>query len=178
MRPPILIFPALVLLAAGCDMMGHNGMDPMNPRNDLEFVNAMIPHHTAATEMAQMVVDRGQHADVKAFARRVIAAQTQEIATMKAARKALTGSEGGSGEHEDAHMAADMVRMRSLSGSALDRAFLDDMLPHHAGAIQMAHNALPNLKRAELQALARAIIADQAREIQEIRDLVQKVGAN
>ncbi len=167
----------LTLVAAGCDMSAHGGMDMSTPRNDVEFVDAMIPHHRGAIEMAGMVLARGQSGDVKAFAQRVVTAQTQEIATMNAARKALKGSENTSGTHDDPHMDADMARMRTLSGAALDREFLADMLPHHAGAIEMAHNALPNLRRADLQALARAIVADQADEIAEIRALLKALGA-
>ena len=50
--------------------------------------------------------------------------------------------------------------------------FLADMIPHHAGAIEMAHRALPNLKRADLQAMAMNIVSSQAKEIGELQDML------
>lgn len=43
-------------------------------------------------------------------------------------------------DHEDEHTEADMQKMMDASGSALDRLFLEEMLPHHAGAITMSHS--------------------------------------
>ncbi len=49
-----------------------------------------------------------------------------------------------------------------------DLRFIDAMIPHHQGAIAMANAALKHSKRPEIQTLAKAIIAAQNREINEI----------
>ncbi|NJM76749.1 MAG: DUF305 domain-containing protein [Acaryochloridaceae cyanobacterium RU_4_10] len=51
----------------------------------------------------------------------------------------------------------------------IDRHFIEMMIPHHQGAIEMADLALIRAKRPEIKKLAEAIKADQTREIQQMR---------
>ena len=125
----------------------------------------MIPHHEMALEMTGVVLQKGSSAEVKAMAQAMKDAQTAEIAEMKMIRTRVGGSTEAPAAHHDDHMQADMVKLMAASGDALDRLFLEEMLPHHAGAITMAHQALPYLKESELQVMAHKIIADQAKEI-------------
>lgn len=83
----------------------------------------------------------------------------------------------GSGEvpdHQGEHAEADMKMMMEATGAALDRLFLEEMLPHHAGAITMAHEALPYLEQSELRAMASQIIGDQAKEIGQIGEMLRQ----
>ena len=70
---------------------------------------------------------------MKAFAQSVIDVQTAELAQM---REWLATWYPG----RDATVAyAPMMRdLRGLSGNALDRAFLEDMIPHHMAAVMMS----------------------------------------
>jgi uncharacterized protein (DUF305 family) len=51
----------------------------------------------------------------------------------------------------------------------IDRHFIEQMIPHHEGAVAMAKLALEKSKRAEIKTLATAIIADQTKEIDEMK---------
>jgi uncharacterized protein (DUF305 family) len=50
-----------------------------------------------------------------------------------------------------------------------DRHFIEMMIPHHQGAIDMADLALSRAKRPEIRRLAQIIKRDQTREIQQMR---------
>lgn len=51
------------------------------------------------------------------------------------------------------------------TGDAFDHAFLQEMIVHHEGAVEMAKQVLATSKRPELRKLADDIIAAQTKEI-------------
>jgi hypothetical protein len=59
-------------------MKGIQAADP-----DIAFVQAMIPHHQGAIDMARVVLQFGKDDQVKAWANEIIAAQQSEIAAMQ-----------------------------------------------------------------------------------------------
>lgn len=50
----------------------------------------------------------------------------------------------------------------------IDRHFIEQMIPHHDGAVAMARLALEKSKRTEIKTLATAIIESQTKEIQDM----------
>lgn len=60
--------------------------------------------------------------------------------------------------------------LEGKTGEAFEKAFLDEMTVHHAGAIEMAQLLLSNTSRPELKKLAEDIISAQTREINMMHD--------
>ena len=65
------------------------------------------------------------------------------------------------------------ISNQGLSGntqiaSNIDRHFIEQMIPHHEGAVAMAQLALEKSKRTEIKTLAAAIIEGQTKEIQDM----------
>lgn len=178
--PKSLLLSAVLLVAAGCmDSSEHDddtmaGVQPVVVNNDLEFIDAMVPHHEMAVMMADMELKNGSDAHVKEMAQKMKDSQNAEIAELKETRKRLAGSDEVPEMH-DPHMDEDMDMMKVASGAELDRMFLQHMIPHHAGALQIAHNALPNLKEANLKTMAQTIIDSQAEEIGMIHDMLKEM---
>jgi uncharacterized protein (DUF305 family) len=55
------------------------------------------------------------------------------------------------------------------TGDDLDQLFIDMMVPHHEGAVEMALIALERSERPEIRQMAEAIIASQDAEIKQMR---------
>lgn len=53
--------------------------------------------------------------------------------------------------------------------SGIDQHFIEQMIPHHEGAVAMANLALQKSKRPEIKNLANAIIVSQTKEIADMR---------
>lgn len=149
---------------------------PQIPRDDVELIDSLVPHHQAALEMATMELERGADAEVKAMAASMKAAQAEEIEELLRIRDELTGCTTVT-RVADAHMRRDMARMMELSGTALDLAFVENMIPHHASAIAFTHNALPNLTNSELDQIAHDVIAMQSMEIGEMHMMKERLEA-
>lgn len=66
-------------------------MDPQQLANqkpfDEAFIDAMIPHHQSAIEMAQVAYRESDNPEIKALAEGIVDAQTQEIAQMEGWRQ-------------------------------------------------------------------------------------------
>lgn len=63
-------------------------------------------------------------------------------------------------------MMMDMTaRMEGKTGDELDKVFLEDMIVHHEGAVDMAKELQKGTKRPELQKMAKDIIEVQTGEI-------------
>lgn len=55
------------------------------------------------------------------------------------------------------------------TGDAFDKAFIDEMIAHHEGAVAMAQAALQNAKHQEIKDMASAIISAQTKEINQMK---------
>ena len=181
-----LVLPLVALTAitalAGCGGDGSNNtgnttrnatMPPFIPANDVQYIDAIVAHHRHAIEMAQMELDKGTRANVKAVAQRIKDMQVQEITVLTNARQALTGSATVPTPPVDAHMDLDEKLIDKATGAQMDSLFLDNMIPHHAEGISIAHRALPNLQRADVRDNAINVVATQAKEAGEMQALRQ-----
>lgn len=58
---------------------------------------------------------------------------------------------------------------QTASASSIDRHFIEQMIPHHEGAIDMANLALKKSNRQEIKTLAEAIVKAQTEENKDMR---------
>ncbi|HAG27288.1 TPA: hypothetical protein DCG61_00675 [Patescibacteria group bacterium] len=72
-------------------------------------------------------------------------------------------------DHMHSAMQGMMMGLDNLTGAEFDKAFIDQMIIHHDGAIDMAEAALENAERQEIKDLAREIISAQTREIEQMK---------
>ncbi len=63
-----------------------------------------------------------------------------------------------------------MAGLKGKTGDEFDKAFLDEMIVHHQGAVEMAKAVLAQSNREELKTLANGIITAQEKEIKQMQD--------
>ena len=66
----------------------------------------------------------------------------------------------------------DMGRLDDATGAEASALFLEQMIMHHEGAIEMAEVEVENGENPDAVALAERIIEDQTNEIAEMQDLL------
>lgn len=172
--PKLLVAVAagLTLAVAGCgseesestSSAGGNGIDRA-------FAAQMIPHHESAIQMAEIAQNRGKTAFVKGLADDIVRTQSDEIDTLRAQDAEL---ERAGVKPGDLGMDEDMMGMNEdpamlEDANPFDARFIDMMIPHHQGAVEMAKVERDKGADPELKSLAQDIIDAQEREISEMR---------
>lgn len=154
---------------------------------DIAFVREMIQHHQQAIDMAKLVPARSTNDQVKGLASRIERAQEPEIQQMRgwlgqwaASTSAMpsmstpsTSVPGMDHSSMPGMMAdADMRKLEQAGGAEFDRMWLQMMVQHHQGAVEMARTEVVKGSNADAKALAQRIIDDQTAEINEMQQLL------
>ena len=140
--------------------------------SDERFIDEMVPHHQGAVEMAEGALDNAEHEEIKQLSENIVSAQESEIEELKDIKQEEFGTsevpmqmdEGqmeGMGMMEDPQSLADE--------KPFDKAFIDNMLPHHKSAIQMANVALEKSDNPRIKDLAGNIVEGQERELSQMQ---------
>ncbi len=173
---------AVLILGLATAVFGHNPngqLDAMNaslqPLKGAEFeasfLQQMIQHHRSGVEMAKLVADHTQRAELRQFADKMIAMQDQEIGQMT---KWLTdwyktSPKEVANEKADKEMKMHMSMLSAKHDADFDKAFLDMMPKHHHDAVEMSEQAEKKGTHAELKELAAKIAKDQQTEIAQMK---------
>ncbi len=140
---------------------------------DVQFLDTMVAHHDGAVEMAKGAMLKSGSPELKTFAAKIVADQTGEIGEMRKWRSQWYAQTPAAMNMEMPGMADSMRRMdaaklNQVSGKEYDQEFVNQMIPHHEGAIVMAREALNKAEHAEIKQLAARIIQAQEAEIKQM----------
>ena len=138
--------------------------------SDRAFIDAMVPHHRGAVEMAEVALENAEHREIRELAEDVVAAQEKEIEELRAIKREQYGtSEIPSGMDQGEMDAMGMTDPQELAERRpFDEAFIDAMIPHHESAIAMANAALDGSDNPEVREIAWAIVEAQEKEIAQM----------
>lgn len=154
---------------------------------DEMFVMMMIPHHQQAIEMSDIVLAKdGLDPRIADLAQQIKDAQGPEIERMlgwlgdwgvEYDPDAMGGMDHGSmGGSMDGMMSAeDLTALENADPAVAGRLFLEQMIMHHEGAVDMAQMALTDGQNPEVLALAQQVVDDQTAEITEMQDLLAEL---
>jgi len=179
----LALISALVLSLSGCGLVSvtdanhteHN-MKLNNSdysANDVMFAQMMIPHHQQAVDISTIALQRSTNQEVRNLAEKIRAEQTAEIVTMRSWLAKANQPETNNMNHMGSGMLsdADIRQLRVTSGVAFDALFMQDMMKHHQGAIQMTNPALESDSQ-EVRDFAKQLIQNQKTEITIMKQLL------
>ncbi|MEX1218439.1 MAG: DUF305 domain-containing protein [Acidimicrobiales bacterium] len=193
---PLIVSAGLLIGACSSD---HGSMTDMNSASnastivipeganfnstDVGFAQGMIPHHAQAVEMSDMAIEESSNPEILRLARNIKAAQQPEIDQMTGwltgwGQKVPEASGAHSMDGMDSMMMAgmmseaDMAKLEQSSGASFDRLWLELMVLHHEGALEMVPDEISGGKNPDVIALANTIATSQQAEINEMNALI------
>ncbi|MCW2742396.1 MAG: Lipoprotein [Blastococcus sp.] len=149
---------------------------------DVSFAQGMLPHHEQAIEMAQLADGRAADPRVLDLAGRIEAAQAPEIDTLTGwladwGADDMSAMDHGSGDGMGGMMSEqDMTMLMNATGAEFDRQFLQQMIAHHRGAVDMAVTEAADGQMADAIAMAETVRDSQNAEIAEMQKLLTELG--
>ena len=175
----LTILLALGLAACGSDDdNGDSGSSGKTEAVEKAFLTAMVSHHESAITMSAIAKEKGEDPFITKLAGDITSTQEREIDEMDAIYKRLFKAtlKSDPGAHDGLGLSAEQAGMTHSEGTSkmleaadpFDRAFVDEMVPHHEGAIKMANVLLKSTKDDQLRKLAEGIISTQETEVQEM----------
>jgi uncharacterized protein (DUF305 family) len=188
-------------LTAGCASAPPKGIYQTPPSlgqypysdADIEFMSGMIPHHAQAVVMAGWAPTRAASKEVSILCERILVGQRDEIELMqqwlrdrglpvpdaKATRHRMKMPNGVEHDMLMPGMMSDdeMAALEKSRGPEFDRLFLEGMIRHHQGAVDMVDKLFKSYGGAQDETVfrfANDVQADQNIEINVMKDLLDR----
>ncbi len=204
--PLTIVLVAVIAVGAlvGAVAVGHvwgSGSRPPTPSTDsvdAGFARDMATHHQQAITMAGYMRDHTDRADLKVLAFDIETGQLFQLGQMQGwldtwglsrenqHRMAWMGGHEMNGMHmtdmgpnglmPGMATPAEMAKLQTLSGRALDIMFLQLMIRHHQGGLPMAQYAIDHASEPQVATMAKSIYAAQSSEIVQMEQLLRSLG--
>ena len=172
---------------------------PSDTSAEAGFARDMQAHHGQAVEMALLVRDRSDDPAIRLLALDIATAQTQQQGQMFAwlatwnlpqtssepemqwmTRAVIDGSadSGGHGEHTPGEPMPgvasfdQMQALQSATGVEAERLFLELMIVHHQGGVEMAEAVIARSTHSLVTGLAEGMLRSQSKELDYMSELL------
>ena len=182
---------SLTLVLAGCSDSDPAASDDEGFNDaDVAFASEMIQHHAQANQMVDLTIGRKLDPEVAALAENIRTAQVREIATMadwlqdwdkpvpETVRDHANAHGGGEMDSElgselPGMMGAEEMRgLEQAKGAEFQQMWLQMMIAHHEGAIEMAQTEQADGTHRGATRMAEEVETVQNDEIKKMRDLL------
>lgn len=162
--------------------------DPEFNEADVAFMQMMVPHHAQAIVMAELAEEHARSDRVRELAARIRAAQGPEILMMAAwleqrdmavPTAAEDPGEWDHSQHGHNGMVgmlteAQMEKLERARGAAFDRLFLQAMIQHHQGAIDMTDDVAVDGIDIMVSEVAADVALTQTAEIDRMQEMLDR----
>lgn len=179
--------------------------EPSSTSAEAGFARDMQTHHHQAVRMAMIIRESSENPAVRGLAYDIATSQAQQAGQMYGwlnvwdlpqaspepsmtwmTRPALDGSAHDHGTDGEGHVpggrmpglatAEQMDALEAASGAEADELFLELMIAHHIGGVEMAEALLERSENEVVTALATGIIAVQQSEVDYMNELLVTIG--
>ena len=182
----------LVGLVLGWALFGRGGF-PLDGSAEAGFARDMQTHHGQAVQMSLIVADRTDDPAVRTMADDIMTSQQQQsgqmfawlqlwgltptgsqpaMAWMGSDHHGATSASGDAVPMPGMASASDLDRLTAATGVEADRIFLELMIAHHRGGVEMADAVLSRSDRDEVVTLAGSMKAAQTSEITTMQEML------
>ncbi|WP_208971626.1 DUF305 domain-containing protein [Kineococcus rubinsiae] len=202
-RRVLLALVALLLVLVGGILAGRSlPTAPGDQSVDVGFARDMSTHHAQAVSMAFEAIETAPTPEVRQLAVDIVGTQQNQVgrlqellvvwgrplATSTPAMTWMSGTDAhsrhlatqaatGSDLMPGMATAAELARLQSETGATFEVDFLQLMLRHHQGGIEMAQVGADRATTPEVRDLATAVVASQEGEVTVLTDLLSARGA-
>ena len=144
--------------------------------NEIMFAQMMIPHHEQAISMSETALKKSRNQGVLKLSRQIKSLQSTEKSQLTYWLKATGSSMTMDHDMTMSGMLTvkELASLKRLTGAEFDRTFLQLMIKHHQGAIEML-DLISNSRNVEAKALAKSINSAQSKEISSMKLLINKL---
>jgi uncharacterized protein (DUF305 family) len=170
-----LVIIVLVVLTSlfivGCSSSSNKSSEFSS--QDIMFAEMMIPHHEQAIVMSDLALSISKNPEILKLAQEIKDAQNPEIELMSSWNGVDASTHMG---HTMMGMLSDeeIDELKAASGVTFDRLFLEGMIKHHEGAIDMA-GMIDDSSNNEVAELGKNIITTQRAEIALMKQLLETI---
>ena len=186
--------PSLAL-AQGGGMAGMKGMDMGHEivipkgapytKADVEFMQGMIAHHSQAIVMSRMAESHGASPQVLKLSNKIDQSQVPEIAIMQAWLKRNNQFAPDTSSWHNMTMSGmltpeQLKELDAARGVDFDRAYLQFMIQHHAGALKMVDDLFNTSmagQEVDVNVFANDVVTAQTVEIGIMQKLLNQLPA-
>lgn len=141
-----------------------------------DFINQMIPHHRAAIHMSRNLLMYTTNIPLQNIAQNIIKEQTQSIRNMQDIQNcclSLHNSQDQINSYFNKYNSITWTMFENMQNAPTNNdiniSFMNEMIPHHEGAVRLSKNALEHCICPQLIPILEAIITSQEKGISEMK---------
>jgi len=182
--------PSLALAQGGMDHMnmGHEIVIPKGAlftKADVQFMQGMIAHHSQAIVMSRMAASHGANPQVLKLSNKIDQSQVPEIRIMQGWLQRNHQFVPDTSSWHNVMMAGmltpeQLKELDAAKGVDFDRAYLQMMIQHHAGALRMVDDLFNSAlagQEVDVNVFANDVVTAQTAEIGIMQKLLSQLPA-
>lgn len=199
-RNPVLVACGVLVLAVAAALLFGRGGTPDDASPEAGFARDMAAHHAQAVDMSFIIRDKNPAPEVRNLAYDIITTQSNQrgmflgwlqswglgqVSDQRPMDWMRAHGHGGGaamatgpdGAMPGMATSQELTQLKEATGKQAEILFLQLMIRHHEGGVQMAQAVLKSSTRPEVVNMAQKIISGQTAEIKLMTDMLHQRGA-